>query len=85
MMDFDTKCADLALQGWQPVKSIGCDGLYNPDIGFGIGLCVREDNPACMVGTIYTLSNKTNALTPVDWGDISEYVVTRIEYRLRQT
>lgn len=80
-MDFEMKCADLALQGWRPVKTgNGSVGIYNRDIKVGVAIRVQAGDFA-----LFGLSPAFMDHGDITWEELGEVSLTLIEIRLRKT
>lgn len=75
---FDVMCADMALHGWQPVRSeAGNYGVFNPDIDGGFVWVDSEMKVKRLVGAV-------TATWSVHWSALGSERLSRIEQRLRQ-
>lgn len=89
----EVRTAELALQGWRPVKTEICDGIYNDDLQMGFGVCMRVQpslaaaGRSLETGQIYRLGPAHDAqnLRAVEWDALTAMVLYKLLIRLERT
>lgn len=81
--DRETRIADLAIHGWEPVREV-------PSAETGYGIFNRALNVGFRVVGLGTSNQKVrtvdiNRLRPCEWDDVTDQVLDAIDERLAQT
>jgi len=87
-MTHEQRIATLVLEGWRPVRSRYCEGIYNFDlqVGFAVVQGASPSDPlGYNIGKVMQINGLPTPEMAIAWVDIRPSLLDTIEVRLGQT